>query len=345
MLLYDLSVSIKSKVEARYGKKVRVGFLYLVLFLVLFSGHTSQIPYDREKPKTSVVSVQAEMRSGQIHRPKNEGMLYPIYADELATMLDGFLSPVEHFGERPIALIVPHGSYAISGQIAAYGFRQLEPYDYEVAVVIATDHFPPLAMPIAVWTKGVWQTPLGQIAVDEQLAEALVEADMRISADEEAFAEEHPIVAEIPFIQRTCPQCEIVPVIMGNQYNADVDALTNALVELLPGRRAIVIASSDLSHFPSYTAAREIDALTLQAIVSLDPKSVRATVLKQMALEIPSLTTCACGEGAILVTVQVARELGANKASILAYTNSGERPGGRRDLVTGFATVMFYRNE
>lgn len=279
-----------------------------------------------------------------IHRSENEPYLYPVNRSELELMLDVFLAAAEPVGERPIALVVPHGSYNISGQIAAHGYRQLEGYDYEVAVIIAVDHFRPLAMPIAVWTTGAWETPLGKVQVDEELAQALVAADKRITADTEAFSQEHPIETQIPFIQRTCPGCKIVPVVMGNQYKADIDALADALLDLLPGRQAIIIASSDLSHFPTNETAHEIDALTLKAIASLDTKEVHTTILQQMSLETPNLTTCACGEGAVLVAMQVAKGLGANAGTVLAYTTSGEQ-GARKDWVTGFGTVVFYKNE
>jgi len=277
-----------------------------------------------------------------VHRPENESYLYPINRNDLERMLDDFLALPEPIGQRPIALVVPHGSYNMSGEIAAYGYRQLEGYDYDVAVIIGVDHYRPLAMPIAVWTSGAWETPSGRTQVDEDLAQALVAADRRITADTEAFSQEHPIETQIPFIQRTCPKCKIVPVIMGNQYKADIDALANALIDLLPGRQVIIIASSDLSHFPTDEIAREVDTLTLEAIAGLDPKEVRTTILQQMSLDIPNLTTCACGEGAILVAMQVAKNLGADTGSVLAYTTSGELPGARKDWVTGFGTVVFY---
>jgi hypothetical protein len=279
-----------------------------------------------------------------VHRAENEDYLYPVNQAELENMLDAFLTTIEPSGERPIALVVPHGSYNLSGEIAAHGYRQMEGYDYDVAIIIGVDHFPPLAMPIAVWTTGAWETPLGKVQVDEDLAQALAAADKRITADIEVFSQEHPIETQIPFIQHTCPKCKIVPVVMGNEYKADIDALANALIDLLFGRRAIIIASSDLSHFPTNKVAYEIDASTLEAIASLDVRDVRTTILEQMSSDIPNLTTGACGEGAVLVAIQAAKGLGANAGLVLAYTTSGELPGARKDWVTGFGTVMFYKD-
>jgi AmmeMemoRadiSam system protein B len=312
---------------------------------MMLSACTSRIVLSatKQEPLPSVSSLDGG--EDIVHRSENEDYLYPVDRTELENMLDALLTAIEPLGERPIALVVPHGSYNVSGEVAAHGYRQLEGYDYDVAVIIGVDHFHPLAMPIAVWTTGAWETPLGKAQVDEDLAQALVAADKRITANMEVFSQEHPIETQIPFIQHTCPKCKIVPVIMGNEYKADIDALANALIELLPGRRAIIIASSDLSHFPTNEVAYEIDALTLEAIASLDVREVRITILEQMSSNIPNLTTSACGEGAVLVAIQAAKGLGADAGSVLAYTTSGELPGARKDWVTGFGTVVFYMNE
>jgi AmmeMemoRadiSam system protein B len=317
--------------------------IWLILVLTMLSACTSQkaLFATQDDPLLSISSLE----DGIVHRPENEDYLYPVDRTELENMLDAFLTAIEPLGERPIALVVPHGSYIMSGEVAAHGYKQLEGYDYDVAVIIGVDHFRPLAMPIAVWTTGAWETPLGKVQVDADLAQALVAADKRITANREVFSQEHPIETQIPFIQRTCPSCKIVPVIMGNEYKADIDALANALIELLPGRRAIIIASSDLSHFPTNEVAYEIDALTLEAIASLDAREIRATILEQMSSGIPNLTTSACGEGAVLVAIQAAKSLDANAGAVLAYTTSGELPGARKDWVTGFGTVVFYKNE
>jgi AmmeMemoRadiSam system protein B len=318
---------------------------WLVLILIIFPVCIAEevLPATQHEPSQSL--SYPESGEEEIHRSENERYLYPVDRDDLERTLDGFLTGVGNLGGRPIALVVPHGSYNISGEVAAHGFRQLEGHYYEVAVVIAVDHFRPLAMPIAVWTTGAWETPLGKVQVDEDLARALVAADKRITANMDAFSCEHPIEAEIPFIQHTCPKCKIVPIIMGNQYKADVDALANALIDLLPRRHAIIVASSDLSHFPTNEIAYAIDALTLEAIAGLDPRGVRSTILQQMSSGIPNLTTCACGEGAILVAMQAAKGLGADTGTVLAYTTSGEQPGAREDWVTGFGAVVFYNED
>jgi AmmeMemoRadiSam system protein B/AmmeMemoRadiSam system protein A len=257
-------------------------------------------------------------------------------------MIDTFLNPVEPVDGDPIAIIVPHAGYVYSGPVAAYGFKQMEGGDYDVAVIIAADHQLPLSDPISVWAEGGFETPLGVVPVDVELAETLVAADPSITSDTAPHQGEHPIEIELPFLQRVCPNCRIVPVLMGSDSEASVVALTNALLSALPGRRAIVIASSDLSHYPAYQDARVVDGATLAAIETNDPDQVRATTDALMNAGIRNLATCACGEGPILVTMRVAQGLGAETVSILRYANSGDTPYGDRERVVGYGAVMLW---
>jgi hypothetical protein len=291
---------------------------------------------------------------GQIRAPGVAGQFYPADPDELTKLVDALLQDAALLenasvggpsadGEPPIALIAPHAGYVFSGQVAAYSFRQLTDRDVQVIMIIASDHREPLADPIAVWTEGAWRTPLGLVYVDTELAQALVEADARMAENREAFAGEHPLEVQLPFIQRVCPQCRIVPVLMSRETPEDIAALASALVELLPGRDAVILASSDLSHYPTYEDAQAVDGATLDAIASFDPEAVRATIARAMAQRTPNLLTCACGQAPILVAMEAARGLGANTATVLQYANSGDASVGSKDQVVGYGAVMFWQ--
>jgi len=271
------------------------------------------------------------------------GSWYPGDPDELAAMVDGFLEAVEPVDGEPVAIIVPHAGYVYSGPVAAYGFKQLAGGEYDVAVIIAADHQPPLSKPISVWADGGFETPLGVVPVDVDLAEALVAADPNITSDTAPHYGEHPVEIELPFLQRVCPDCRIVPVLMGSDSEQSVEILTEALLSVLPGRRAVVIASSDLSHYPSYHDARAVDGATLAAIETNDPDKVRETIDKLMGAGFSNLATCACGEGPILVAMRVAQGLGADTITVLNYANSGDTPSGDRERVVGYGAVMFWR--
>jgi AmmeMemoRadiSam system protein B/AmmeMemoRadiSam system protein A len=255
------------------------------------------------------------------------------------------LGEVEPVHGAPIGLIVPHAGYAYSGPLAAAGFRQLEQGDYNVAVIIASDHQAPLSDPISIWAEGGFETPLGVVPVDREIARALIDADPRIAFDTAAHEGEHPIEIELPFLQRVCPGCRLVPVLMGDDSEEMVGALSEALLAVLPPKGAVLIASSDLSHYPSYEDARAVDGATLTAIETGDSGQVRATIADLMSRGVPNLATCACGQGPILVAMQVAQGLQANTVSILSYASSGDAPQGNRERVVGYGAVMLWRYE
>jgi AmmeMemoRadiSam system protein A len=123
-----------------------------------------------------------------------------------------------------------------------------------------------------------------------------------------------------------------------------VQVLADALLALLPGKRAVVIASSDLSHYPTYDDALVADGATLGAIETGEPERVRRTIETLMASGMPGLVTCACGEGPILVTMRVAQGLGADTVTIMRYANSGH-VSGDHSRVVGYGAVMLWRYE
>jgi AmmeMemoRadiSam system protein B/AmmeMemoRadiSam system protein A len=281
---------------------------------------------------------------GRIRPAAVAGSWYPDDPDELARLMDEMLASVEPVDGEPIALIVPHAGYVYSGLVAAHGFKQLEGVNYDVAVVIASDHQAPLSSPISVWAEGGFETPLGVVPVDVELAQALLEADPRITFDPDTHTSEHPIEIELPFLQRVCPGCSIVPVLMGASDTETVQALADALIATLSNtdKRTVIIASSDLSHYPTYNDAHLADGATLSAIETGDPVRVRDTIRSTMAAGLSDLVTCACGEGPILVAMRAAQGLDADTTTILTYANSGD-VGGDRDRVVGYGAVMFWR--
>jgi len=282
---------------------------------------------------------------GRVRPAAVAGSWYPSDPDELARVVDEMLAAVEPIDGGPIGLVVPHAGYVYSGPVAACGFKQLEQGEYDVAVIIASDHQPPLSDPISVWAEGGFETPLGVVPVDAELAQALIAADPCITFDPATHEGEHPIEIELPFLQRVCPNCSIVPILMGADDEETVQALTHALLAALHGRRAVVIASSDLSHYPAYDDALTVDGATLGAIETFDPARVRETTDELMRSDFTNLVTCACGEAPILVTMRIAQGLGADTVTVLRYANSGDSPYGDRGQVVGYGAVMFWRYE
>jgi AmmeMemoRadiSam system protein B/AmmeMemoRadiSam system protein A len=279
---------------------------------------------------------------GEIRRPAVAGSWYPDDPEELTSMVDGFLDAVEPIDGDPIALIVPHAGYPFSGLVAAYGFKQIDGKSYDTAIIIASDHQSPISNPISVWAEGGFETPLGIVPVDTELAEALIASDPAITFDKQAHINEHPIEIELPFLQQVCPGCSIVPILMGASDEDTIRILAESILSVLPGKRAVLIASSDLSHYPTFEDALRIDSATLASIETGDPVEVQKTIQVLSRMDLPNLVTCACGEGPILVIMRVAQGMGADITTILTYANSGHSPLGDEEQVVGYGAVMFW---
>ena len=324
-------------------------FILLSIFSALLFSNClgSPSPSNQSTTKTTPTLISASSSEplpidGEIRRSVVAGSWYPDVPEELTSMVDGFLDAVEPMDGDPIALIVPHAGYLFSGQVAAYGFKQIDGKSYDTAIIIASDHQSPISNPISVWAEGGFETPLGIVPVDTELAEALVASDPAITFDQQAHFNEHPIEIELPFLQRVCPGCSIVPILMGASDEDTIRILVESLLSVLPGKRAVLIASSDLSHYPTFEDALRIDSTTLASIETGDPGQVQKTIQELSRMDLPNLFTCACGEGPILVIMQVAQGLGADITTLLTYANSGHSPLGDKEQVVGYGAVMLW---
>jgi AmmeMemoRadiSam system protein B/AmmeMemoRadiSam system protein A len=270
-----------------------------------------------------------------IRQPVVAGMFYPDNPDRLIRMVDGFLNAVQ-----PV-----DAGFVYSGPVAAYSYRQVQGISYDAIVIIGNNHRDPAFGGISVWARGAWETPLGRVPVDEDLAAALLGADSRISDVRSPHLNEHSIEVQLPFLQRVCPDNAIVPVMIGNPSPENISILSQALAQTLVDKKTLIIASSDLSHYPNYDDAIRVDGATLHAIETLDPDMLLNTLAQSMKQHVPNLATCACGTGPLLVAMNTARSLGAEDVKILHYANSGDIENGDQNRVVGYGAVMFWRQE
>ena len=186
-----------------------------------------------------------------------------------------------------------------------------------------------------------FRTPLGIAAVDEEAGRALMEADPDVVLDAGPHRREHSVEVQIPFAQLLFPAARILPLVIGAPDPALCQRLGAALGKVLRGRRALLVASSDLSHYPAARDAAVVDRRVLDAVLALDAGRVRAAIAAEMARGVPGLGTCACGEGPILATIAAARALGANRATLVRHATSADVPAGEPGRVVGYGAVAF----
>jgi AmmeMemoRadiSam system protein B/AmmeMemoRadiSam system protein A len=329
----------------------RIIILAMVILVAACAGPTATpVPTNTPEPTVALTPTTVPTPS-EVRKPAVAGQFYPDDAEQLSTMIDAFLAQAEEVEAEgqarpePMAIIVPHAGYIFSGQVAAYAFKQIEGVDYEAIVVVGMNHYASGFHQVSVYAEGAFETPLGLVPVDTELAKALIDADERIVFDRLVHEYEHSIEMELPFLQKLCPGQAIVPVIVGEPSPENCQALSEALAQVLSGKKALIVASSDLSHYPSYDDARRVDLATLAAIETMDPQHLTETLDKYMGEEIPELYTMCCGEGPIRVAMMVAKKLGANQATVLRYANSGDTPFGDWNEVVGYGAVMFWKGK
>jgi AmmeMemoRadiSam system protein B/AmmeMemoRadiSam system protein A len=295
----------------------------------------------------AAAELTATMAPGMVRKPAVAGTFYPEDPEELGNMVDAFLAPVQSVDGKPIGLIVPHAGYAYSGWVAAYGFKQLAGVDYDTIVIIGPNHQDPTFRDISVYARGAFETPLGLVPVDEEVAQALIDADEHIVFHPEVHTQEHSVEVELPFLQRLYESPRIVPIAVGQPTEENVEVLSQALVRVLHGKRVLLIASSDMSHYPAYDDAVRVDTATLAAIETGDPERVLAAIEDSMSSGVAELATCLCGEGPVLAVMKAAAELGANQVTVLQYANSADSPliEADRSRVVGYGAVMLWRYE
>lgn len=239
--------------------------------------------------------------------------------------------------ERPIALIVPHAGYIYSGQICADAFRQAMGRPYDVVVILGTNHTTADFSGVSLGDYSVFRTPLGDVPVDEEVTSALLAESKDCKRSREVHISEHSIEVQIPFVQVLFPNARIVPVVIHPPDYKMCVRFGQALAKVLQNRRALIVISSDLSHYPDYKDAVKADRLTLEAIASLD--STRVASLMRI-LDVPSLDTRACGEAAILAGMTAAKALGATRAVVAGYANSGDVLVGDKSRVVGYGAIV-----
>jgi AmmeMemoRadiSam system protein B/AmmeMemoRadiSam system protein A len=270
----------------------------------------------------------AEEPEQRVIRPAVAGAFYPAEADELGSMVDGFLAKAPAPSINRIrGLVSPHAGYIFSGPIAAYGYRQLQGQDISTVIVLGPSHrhqFEGASIPDATHMK----TPLGLVEISPK-AQQLLAQDLFID-DPEAYRREHSVETQLPFVQRVLPQAQVVPIVVGA---VDPVALAAGLRPVLD-EHTLVIASSDLSHFLPYDDACKLDRFYVRAIELLDPALFR--------LFSPRVRPC--GRVGVAVLARLARELGW-QARALDYRNSGDTQGQRDQGVVGYTSIAFFEPE
>ena len=274
-----------------------------------------------------------------IRKAVRAGPFYEEKAEMLSQQIDQFLKNAKKMpapGGDILALIAPHAGYVYSGQVAANAYRLIQGKDYESVVIIAPSHFHAFKG-CSIYPRGGYETPLGIADIDEPLAAEISKAS-GFKYVPGAHKMEHSVEVQIPFIQKTLPQAKIVPIVMGYPTKKTITRLADALIEVLPGKNAVIVASTDMSHIEgllSKKRANEIDSQTISLIQSLETNSL----IKKLERG----ENIMCGGGPVVSSLLYAQKRGEAKVEILHYADSSQL-GGESYVVGYLAAAIYSKN-
>jgi len=281
--------------------------------------------------------------AAEVREPVAAGSFYPASPDQLRGMVEGFLkrAKVKRIEGDPVALIVPHAGYIFSGGVAAYAFKAIKGLRFDDVVIIGPSHH--VSFPGAsVYDGKAYKTPLGEVPIDRKAVKKLLEIDNGIRFYPPAHIREHSIEVELPFLQMTLKGFKIVPIVMWDFSPDNCKRLSEALIKAFKGRRVLLVASSDMSHYPSYKDARRVDGETIKAVRSLNPEAVRQNDSKWLQSGVRELYCTLCGLGPVVTVMETAKRMGADSVRVLKYANSGDVPSGGKSRVVGYMAVVIY---
>lgn len=302
-------------------------FIFLVLIFLTACG-------EKRAPNNMPKKIRPAAVAGQFY-PNEPGAI----TDQIQRYLNQ--APEEKINGEIKAIIVPHAGYDFSGAVAAHAFKQLKSKKIKTAVVIGNSH-KAYFDGAAIDDSDAWQTPLGQVAIDKELADKLVKTDGSIKYNSAMHASDHPLEVEIPFLQTSLEgDFKIVPIMFGNKADDTYKKLARGLKDNL-GPDDIVVISTDMSHYPKYEDANKIDKETLEKIKIGKAEDLVAYVERIENSGYANEQTVLCSLDAVKTVLELASLAGWDKIDVLKYANSGDVPLiGDKARVVGYGAVAF----
>jgi AmmeMemoRadiSam system protein B len=271
----------------------------------------------------------------RIRAPIAAGAFYPGNPTVLRATVESFFERDARWSNRtlasPVGLIAPHAGYPYSGAVAAAGYGRVAALGRPEAVVLLGANHTGLGAPFSVSGHAIWETPLGRSPVDARLVAQLT--DSGIPMADVAFAREHSIEVQLPFIQSIWG-CDlpIVPLCVMSVPLPSIQESVEPIVRAIGSSSVLAVASSDFTHYEPDATARELDHLALEPIGAVDAEGFDR-VYRERRLSI-------CGAGAILTLLRLCRRLGLTNGKLVEYATSGDVTGDRAAVV-GYASVLF----
>ena len=274
-----------------------------------------------------------------IREPVVAGQFYPGEKDELENMIKSCL---EHkFGpdtssiessERIFGVVCPHAGYVYSGPTACHSYKAISSQNPELAIIIGPNHFG-IGKDAATMIDTQWQTPLGKVQVDSESAKQVAEISEFIEIDEYSHSQDHSLEVQIPMLQEILSnEFQILPIILRAQDMKTAMDVGNAVYEIAKKKKAIIIASSDFTHYEENSFAHQQDKALIEPILEMNIEKFYQVLYEERVT--------ACGYGAMASTMIACKKMGATKGELLSYATSGDISGDTESVV-GYGSIKF----
>ncbi|MFH1045962.1 MAG: AmmeMemoRadiSam system protein B [Candidatus Omnitrophota bacterium] len=256
------------------------------------------------------------------------GQFYPADVAGLKKQLETFIEKKVK-KENALGIVAPHAGYMYSGPVAGACYSRIR---VTPTVVIIGPNHTGMGEPFSLMSKGTWQMPLGNVEINTELAEAIRRRSKYLQQDSQAHLHEHSIEVQIPFLQYFLPEVRIVPLILAGAdfavYAEIGAAIAGAIKENKP---ALIVASSDMTHYLPHEKAKSLDALAIERILKLDVQGL-LDLVKEKNISM-------CGYGPVACMLSAVKELKGRGAQLIKYQTSGET-GGDYSSVVGYAGIV-----
>lgn len=281
-----------------------------------------------------MVKVRLPTQAGAFYEATSKLLRAQVEQCFLHRLGPGQVPTVSHTANREVVgLVCPHAGYMFSGPVAAHSYYALALDGIPEVVVIFGPNHTGYGSGLAAMNEGVWRTPLGDVEIDSEIADQIIRQSQIVDVDATAHRLEHSIEVQLPFLQYLYgSRFTFVPVCFAMQDLDSAKQVGEAVAKVLAGKNAVVIASSDMTHYEPHERAAKQDRLALAAVEGLDETKFYSVV--------ESHNISACGYGPIASLIVAAKRLGAKEAKLLSYKTSGDVVGDRSSVV-GYAAVSF----
>jgi len=274
-----------------------------------------------------------------IRKPVVAGQFYPDNEEELRDMIHHCIQHKYGPGSNPtisnekiFGIICPHAGYVYSGPTACHSYKSISSQNPELVIIIGPNHFG-IGMDAATMIDAQWQTPLGMVHVDSESAKRVAEISKFIEIDEYTHSQDHSLEVQIPMLQEILSNdFKILPIILRAQDMETAIDVGNAVSEIAKKKNAIIVASSDFTHYEENSFAHQQDKALLEPILEMD--------IERFYRVLNERRVTACGYGAMASAMIACRNLGATKGELLSYATSGD-VSGNTESVVGYGAIKF----